>query len=380
MLAQLALPGRANAQTTHVVGTGGFAQIRQALAIALPGDTIEVQPGTYSHFEMNVGVTLRAVQAGAVLVVYDVNYYTGAANEGATAFAIPAGQEALVQGIVFHPSLITLPSGSTVKHRVVAGGRISFDACEFRAYDNIALAAYLADLRLLRCTIATEPSTFGVPACTVNQSTASMVDCTIRHQGALFTTGIATALYMDNSVLVGSRLSLSGVTTGLSAGRGLIMIGGRAWISDSSILAGTNRCAIEGASFVTLARTTVLNRINGCGTASPGQLLGIGTLGPVQLGSNYALQFTGAANSLVAVFAAPNAVSVSVPEVEQPVLLDLSTAFAAGLGSMGPSGSTTLSWAIPSLPTLVGLPIWFQGITGPGAPFAASAAAGGLAR
>lgn len=57
----LAWPAALDAQATHLVGPGGFAQIRDALAIAAPGDLILVQPGTYSQFFVQRGVTIRAV-------------------------------------------------------------------------------------------------------------------------------------------------------------------------------------------------------------------------------------------------------------------------------------------------------------------------------
>src|SRR5688572_32587777 len=86
-----------SAQATHVVGPGGFAQIRSALAVAQAGDAIEVQPGTYAQFDCSVGVTIRAV-AQPVTIAYDPTFAPGCAatwacqqNEGATRFAIPAG-------------------------------------------------------------------------------------------------------------------------------------------------------------------------------------------------------------------------------------------------------------------------------------------------
>lgn len=382
----LAIAAPALAQSTHLVGVGGFAQIRQALAVAQPGDTILVQPGNYAHFEMNVGVTLRAVTAGTAFVNYDPSYFVGpcqnpsCTNEGLTSFAIPAGQEALVQGIEFSPTIASVP-GYTIKHRVSAAGKICFEACRFRAFDNPAFGASGAELRLIRCTIASEPSTFGVPACILFACTVSAVDCTLEHQGALFTTSIASALLLDNSVLHGSRLNIRGNnTSGLSAGRGLVAIQGQAWISDSTIVGGNGRCAIEGAAFVTVARTTVQHGVGGCGAAATAPLLGVGTPAAVQTGGNYSLQFFGTPNTYVAVFAAPALGNLTLADVVQPIQIDPATAFAAGLSAIGPSGTVSMTWAIPAQPSVIGLPIWFQGFTGFLLPLQASAVAGGIAR
>ncbi|MFN7588416.1 MAG: hypothetical protein ACK501_02705 [Planctomycetota bacterium] len=49
-LSVLLLAAGALAQTTHLVGPGGLAQIRDALLIAAPGDLVLAQPGTYAQF------------------------------------------------------------------------------------------------------------------------------------------------------------------------------------------------------------------------------------------------------------------------------------------------------------------------------------------
>ena len=68
------------AQTTHIVGLGGLPQIRDALAIAAPGDTILVQPGTYAHFSATVGVQIRAQTAGSVQVQWNQAFAPGCSS------------------------------------------------------------------------------------------------------------------------------------------------------------------------------------------------------------------------------------------------------------------------------------------------------------
>ncbi|MCB9878804.1 MAG: hypothetical protein H6835_14510 [Planctomycetes bacterium] len=59
-----ALLGAVCAQSTLVVGPGGFAQIRDAVAVAAPGDVVVMQPGVYAHFTAQVACTIRAAVPG----------------------------------------------------------------------------------------------------------------------------------------------------------------------------------------------------------------------------------------------------------------------------------------------------------------------------
>ena len=131
---------------------------------------------------------------------------------------------------------------------------------------------------------------------------------------------------------------------------------------------------------MTVARTFVQHGTGGCGAPAVAPLLGVATPVAVQTGGNYTLQFFGPTNTYVAVFAAPRAGSLTVAEVVQPIHVDPATAFAAGLSTIGPGGTAFLTWAIPAQPSVIGLPIWFQGFTGFFQPLQASALAGGLAR
>ncbi len=50
LLPSLLLLGSLGAQTTHLVGPGGFALISHAIAVANPGDVLPVTPGNYDPF------------------------------------------------------------------------------------------------------------------------------------------------------------------------------------------------------------------------------------------------------------------------------------------------------------------------------------------
>ena len=129
--AHLALPvllfaAGALAQTTHLVGPGGLAQIRDALLIAAPGDLVLVQPGTYAQFHANVGVTIRAAVPGTVVVAYDASVLSAVCSsdpfclvvESRTRIAPPAGQTVHCEGLEFARAAGTAsPGAASASHR-----------------------------------------------------------------------------------------------------------------------------------------------------------------------------------------------------------------------------------------------------------------------
>ncbi|MEM7199434.1 MAG: hypothetical protein AAF628_04160 [Planctomycetota bacterium] len=81
------------AQVTHVVsasGGGSFREIRDAIAVANPGDTVVVRAGTYSNFVVDKGI--------AVIGESGTNVY-GFGEIGVEIGPVPAGQTAVVRGI-----------------------------------------------------------------------------------------------------------------------------------------------------------------------------------------------------------------------------------------------------------------------------------------
>jgi peptide deformylase len=173
-------------QTTHLVGPGGLAQIRDALAIAQPGDRIHVQPGTYAHFTATVGVTIRALAPGSVVVRYDTAYAPPTCpfcvDEGPTRFAIPAGQTAHVVGIHFEASAPTIVF-APIFHRVeVQSGRVHFEDCILATRRFQALQiAQAAQVHLNATTVAGfgGPLSQGASGIRVLGGTLTAVGCQI---------------------------------------------------------------------------------------------------------------------------------------------------------------------------------------------------------
>lgn len=137
-----------SAQTTILVGPGGFPQISAALAVAQPGDRLEVAAGGYAPFTVNLGVQI--VATGQVTIVGSgPPFTTFVTNLGA-----PAGQNLLIRGLTF------ASSGSTNGHRVaVTGGQVALENCWFEGGHpskvDEGLRCTGADVVLRRCTFDT---------------------------------------------------------------------------------------------------------------------------------------------------------------------------------------------------------------------------------
>jgi hypothetical protein len=109
-------------------------------------------------------------------------------------------------------------------------------------------------------------------------------------------------------------------------------------------------------------------------------VLGVLRPAPLQIGTTFTLDFRTVPNGFAAVFVntqlAWNSIGLTTPEPH----LALPNVQSAGLFVAGPSGSALASWLIPNNASLVGLPFWFQGITGLSLPFVTSPLAGGIVR
>ncbi|HEX6812403.1 MAG TPA: hypothetical protein VF384_12315 [Planctomycetota bacterium] len=383
-LVLLLLVPAAAAQATHLVGPGGFPQIRDALAVAAPGDVINVQAGTYAQFDVTVGVTIRALVPGTVNIAFDWAFAppgcattpTCPPTQGATRFLILTGQSAHVVGLRFVATTPTI--GPNIFPRVeVFGNRVTFDQCEFRSSAFKALYISQAAVHLQDCTVTglnLNPATNGVYA----------VDGVVTVVGGSFAAPLA-ALYapggdgirLDNCVFQGSGFQASGSTAqwGLH-GAAVRAIGGETWISDALLQGGGNTCGLVASGVLRASRITWASACPAMNDA----VLGVLRPSPLQVGTTFTLDFRTDANGFAAVFAdtqlAWNSIGLTTPEP----FLALANVLTAGLYLAGPSGSALASWPIPTNPSLVSQPFWFQGVTGLSLPLLTSPVAGGIVR
>ncbi len=216
LLAVLTCATAVAAQTTHLVGPGGFAQIRDALAVAAAGDRIDVQPGIYAHFTAALGVTIRALVPGTVRIEYFAQLAPPGcssspaclASEGPTRIAPPAGQVVHCIGLAFRPT--TVPLGFlALRHRVVvSSGTATFTDCTLQCDGLDALQVDNARVHLQGCTLASLGT--GLPGCALAATTANVTAVATTFAGAPSASLPGSAVRLRSAELQGSQLHLSG--------------------------------------------------------------------------------------------------------------------------------------------------------------------------
>ena len=156
-----------------------FADIADAVAVAQAGDVVLIRPGTYGAagpLVLSKGLTLVA-SAGS-----------GAVTSGrAVVTGLPAGEELVVRGISFKPSL-----GSDTVSITANEGGVWFEECSFGLttgwpfpIGKTGVSVAGSSVILLRCSLtggATGPSSFvGGDGLTVAQdASAYLYDCDVR--------------------------------------------------------------------------------------------------------------------------------------------------------------------------------------------------------
>lgn len=397
LLAALASPLAATAQAPLLVGPSGLPQIRDAIAAAVPGDVIVVEPGTYAHFDLTVGVTIRAQVPGTVTVAYDPAFLPAGcdllclAGEGPSTVSLPAGQTAHVVGVGFAANQATLPqSFFTVFHRVlVTGGTVVFEDCTFGAANSAALTAQATDLVLIRCDVAAN----GVQS--LNMPGLRAVDATVQAIDSTFTgnqlpggsVGANPAILLSGSDLHGSGLVLTGPPSNPQSTGGPALVaasslqnGARVWLSDSALIAGSGACAVDAPGAATEFARCTFSQSATCPTPPSVSLVGVAQPQAPQLGATLSLDYRTDPNGFVVVLAATALGSLRVPVFAEPLRLEPTAAIDLGLLLADPSGLATGAWPIPATPSLVDLPLWFQAATGLAFPLRLSPLAGGLLR
>jgi hypothetical protein len=405
-LALLATSWGLPAQTTHVVGPSGLAQIRDAIAIAAPGDEIVVDPGTYAHFDLRIGVTIRARLPGSVTIAYDPAFLPAncagslrcLAEQGPSRLAPPPGQTAMIVGLDFAPTEAQLPFSFTVFHRVEVsgGGTVVCEDCRFGSRSGPAVVTIDSTLALIRCDLAASGVlSSNMPGLRAVDSTVHAVDSTFVGSQYQFANPLNNpAIFLEGCDLHGSGLSLTGQqngpppSAGGPAGNGgpaLVATASvrnvsRIRLSDSVLAAGRGACAIEVGSAVAEFSRCTFTQAATCRTPPGADLPGVSQAQPIVVGGAVSFDYRTVPNGLLAEFVAPSLAAVDMPWLAERLLLDTRYVLAARVLGADPTGLATSSWSIPAMPALVGRPIWFQAATGLVFPLRLSPLAGGVMR
>ncbi|MBX3462940.1 MAG: hypothetical protein KF830_07200 [Planctomycetes bacterium] len=373
------------AQTTHLVGPGGFPQIRDALAVAVSGDVLHVQPGTYAHFTCDVGVTIRALVPGTVLVEFDPAFMPpGCATsfaclneQGPTRFQPAPGEAVHVTGVDFRPNQVNVLIFQLVHRVVVTGGTVTFDSCSIQATGRIALEVSESNVHLQSCVVAGQ----GGLATGLVANTAHVIAVDTTFSGSPLTGG---GLGGQGAVLHHSTLKASGCafTGGINEPGLSVNPWARVWLSDSTLAGGSGGCGLVGTPAVGLmARSTITASSPGCPTLTTAPLVGVTRPTAIQNGMTFSLLIRTEPNTLVAIHASPRLAHIEIPDLfAQPIALDLSAFFLAGVYVSDGNGDLTASWTMPP-GQFVDETLWLETIAFvPSSPIEIGAAVGGLIR
>lgn len=329
-------------QTTHLVGPGGFAQISGAIAAAAPGDVILVQPGNYDGFAVGIGVTIRGLAAG-------VNVFVLGAS-------IPAGQT------------LHLANLEVLWMFQFTGGSVTLDGCKAPA-----CTAASTRLTLQSCTIGSPAGGDGLIA---NGSYVAAVDSVFYGKPYIANVTPTPAVQLTNSTFHGSHLVCNASNGWQPAVKG---VNSTVWISDSSLSSGTlvnpPPCAVDVPQG-RLARCT-LNPPCAPSIPTTGPLLGLHRPSPLQSPGPFTIRFDTDPNGLVAVYVSGGVGQLTVPFLEQAILLDASTIFHRELLTADGLGVATGTWNVPA--GLTNHTLWFQAV-GTASPLQLSPIAGGVVR
>ncbi len=386
----------ASAQTTRVVGPSGFAQIRDALLVSQPGDTVLVQPGTYAHFDVTIPVTVRAAQPGTVDVAYDpaiagpgcLNFSLCAAFQGPTRIGPPAGTTAHLVGLRFQPNTVPAVGGIVVRHRVVVtSGRVVFDQCEMRATGATPLFVQNAEAHLLGCVVEGLGPFDQTHGCVLQSASMTAVSTS-------FVGGSAAGAGLQAGVgivLTQSRLHASAILSrggdhafGGTGGAALSCDGASQFdVSDSAFVAGLggSPCLMTGSGVAgSRAARSQVGQGPFCSVPIAADVTGASRPMPIVLGVPFTVAATTGPFFPVAFFVAPRLGSAVVANVRERVSLDLGSTFEAGVLVADAAGSAVATWNVPNDPQLVGFQLWVQALSGAASPFSLSPLVGSIVR
>ncbi len=393
----LLLSSLASAQTTHVVGPGGFAQIRDALAAAATGDIIHVHPGVYAQFSVTTGVTIRALTPGTVAVGFDqsvlpsncIHNPTCAASNEATSIDIPNGETTNLIGLNFQASTVT-GLGTSIQHHVaVRSGTATFADCHIESFHSEALLVTNATVHLANCVIS--GADLGNTSRGIRGVSANITAIDSEIFGSQVGIGLlppGEAVLMTNSRFHGCGLLLrGGQTLGNTQGSNAVTASlGSVWISDSALQGGPLSCPIaKTGSMPRLDRVTIIAQTFNCMNVPPsGSLISISQSQPLQIGQWANFNLRTAPSGLLAIYASTDLAAMPIAGFEQPIWLDAANAFNVGFHVAGFLGHSSASVLIPNSPAVMDQAIWFQAVGTTTWPFAStlqvSPIAGGVIR
>jgi len=359
----LAMVASLPSQQVHMVGPGNIPDISMAIAAAAPGDVILVAPGTYTAFNLPIGVTIRASIPGSVTIDPNTTILFG------QVFNIPSGETAHLVGlnlarcnlnqgkVTFDQCTIQWPASALV----VSGGSCHLQSCVVMAEDfQQVFPAPAGGLLIMTGSVTAADSFFVGPTA---QGTPT---------GDVGRPGIW--LYPGTS-FHGSNLDIQ---SGFGASREAAVHSQSTdvLISDSWLRTAPSTCAINSPG----GHFTRCTLVGACapGTVVSGPLLAVSRPAPITAGQPFALEFAGEPNEFVLVFGSHGVARAPFIELAQDFMLDPITCFPAAALVADASGRVTATWNVPAAPLPLGSQVWLQGVAGVTFPLQTSPVVGGI--
>lgn len=341
------------------------------LAIAAPGDIIQVLPGTYAPFSVGIGCTIRGSAPGAVQV-HDP------AGVASVAIQAPPGQVVHLAALAFD-----FPAAGNV---LINGGRVTFDRCTLLARGAIGpltspLAITNANVHLQSCSVScSNPFGFDVAMSGTN-SHITAIDSQFFGSPLVpsFFYVTSPAIDLSGTTLHASGCAIRSGTYGTGQAPALRANGGQVWLSDSNVVGYGFACPIVATS-VLVDRCSVQPTSPNCPTLPGGALLGVSRPLPLQNGAPFSLVYSTIPNSYAAIFASQELATLTIPGLHAQTQWLGTGVINLGVVLADVAGHATAAWPIPAGAWLIDQPMWFQGLTGFALPLQLSPVAGGLIR
>ncbi|MFK7740504.1 MAG: hypothetical protein AB8H80_09270 [Planctomycetota bacterium] len=360
------------AQTTYLVGPSGFAEIRDALAVAANGDIVLVEPGSYGHFATAKGVTLRALVPGTVSIVYDPSY---SILLSAPAFNPFSGTSCHIVDIDFPDGMSAGGSGSS--------GTLTMDGCTIQS-GGFGMILSGISVHFYGCQISSNG--FGSPAMIATSAQVTAVDSVF--------TGSPNAGFFAPTTGRGVQLNINSwfhavrceIRSGAPASPNVVREAAlrsaptsQFWLRDCTLETDPNVCAFDHDGSGRIDSCTIIGNTT-CLGPDIGPVIGVRRLAPLSPGATFALEYTVEPLGFVGLFVGPTLDTIVLPILEQPSWLASQDSFVLTVMLADAQGVATGSWPIPANPALVHQAFWFKGITGLALPLQVAPPVGGVIR